>query len=187
MKWVKDLQQSLDVFGWKELDVEDLSGLTVREVKHILKDITWRKVRKVWREEARARSKLVMIGRLMDYGCKARCVEADCKRQRSMLAKLRGGTAELRIETGRWRGLKREDRICKNCRNGEVENVEHLVMRYEQVKEERGKLMELMDERVEKWQGMENESRVQSTGEGGESSPPNTQASPPQRGFPNAI
>ena len=87
MKWVKDLQQSLDVFGWKELDVEGLSGLTVREVKHILKDITWRKVRKVWREEARARSKLVMIGRLMDYGCKAQCVEVDCKRQRSMLAK----------------------------------------------------------------------------------------------------
>ena len=37
----------------------------------------------------------------MDYGYKAQCVEVDCKRQRSMLAKLRGGTAELRIETGR--------------------------------------------------------------------------------------
>ena len=73
----------------------------------------------------------------------------------------------MRIENGRWRILKREERIRKNCRNGEVENVEHLVMRCEQVKEERGKLMELMDERVEEWQGMENESRVQSTGEGG--------------------
>ena len=36
----------------------------------------------------------------MDYECKARCVEVNCKRQRSMLAKMRGGTAELRIETG---------------------------------------------------------------------------------------
>ena len=34
---------------------------------------------------------------------KARCVEVDCKRKRSMLAKFRGGTAELRIERGRWR------------------------------------------------------------------------------------
>ena len=34
---------------------------------------------------------------------KARCVEVDCKRTRSMLAKFRGGTAELRIESGRWR------------------------------------------------------------------------------------
>ena len=34
---------------------------------------------------------------------KARCVEVDCKRTRSMLAKFRGGTAELRIESGRRR------------------------------------------------------------------------------------
>ena len=67
-----------------------------------LKAIAWRKVREVWREEGRGRSKLVMIGRLMDYECKAQCVEVDCKRQRSMVAKLRGGAAELRIETGRW-------------------------------------------------------------------------------------
>ena len=33
---------------------------------------------------------------------KARCVEVDCKRTRSMLAKFRV-TAELRIESGRWR------------------------------------------------------------------------------------
>ena len=33
---------------------------------------------------------------------KAWCVEVDCKRTRSMLAKFGGGTAELRIETGRW-------------------------------------------------------------------------------------
>ena len=34
---------------------------------------------------------------------KAWCVEVDCKRTRSMLAKFRGGTVELRIESGRWR------------------------------------------------------------------------------------
>ena len=48
-------------------------------------------MREVWREEARGRAKLVLNGRLMDYECKARCVEVDCKKQRSMLAKLRGG------------------------------------------------------------------------------------------------
>ena len=77
----------------------------------------------VWREEARGRSKLGMIGRLMDYECKARCVEVDGKRQRRMLAKLRGGTAEPRCS------LERQERICKCCESGEVEDVEHLVMR----------------------------------------------------------
>ena len=31
----------------EEVDVEALSGLMMREVKHILKDIAWRKVREV--------------------------------------------------------------------------------------------------------------------------------------------
>ena len=31
----------------------------------------------------------------MDNECKARCVGMDCKRRRRMMAKLRGGTAEL--------------------------------------------------------------------------------------------
>ena len=34
---------------------------------------------------------------------KARCVEVGCKRATSMLAKFRGGSAELQIESGRWR------------------------------------------------------------------------------------
>ena len=68
-----------------------------------------------------------------------------------MLAKLRGGKAELimRIETGRCSGLERRERICKCCESGEVEDVDLLVMGCAHVKEERGKLMELMDERVE--------------------------------------
>ena len=76
------------------------------------------------------------------------------------MAKLRGGTAELRIEAGRWRGLERQERVCKCCESGEVEDVEHLVMRCAHVKEERRKLMELMNERVEGWLSMEENERV---------------------------
>ena len=144
VKWVKDLQQSLENLGWRELNVVTLDGLTIKEVKQVLKDTVWRRVKAVWREKAKGSSKLEMTGKLMDNECKAHCVGMDCKRRRRMMAKLRGGTAELRIETGRWRGLKREERICKNRRSGEVEEAKHLVMRCELVKEERGKLLELM-------------------------------------------
>ena len=53
-------------------------------------------------------------------------MEIDYIRQRRMLMKLRGGTAELRIETGRWCGLRRDEWICKMRNEGKVENVEHL-------------------------------------------------------------
>ena len=68
---------------------------------YILKCSAWRRAREGWREEARAHPKLEVMGRLMDWGCKAKCVEIECKRQGRMLRKLRGGTAKLRIETGR--------------------------------------------------------------------------------------
>ena len=42
--------------------------------------------------------------------------------------KLRGWTAELRIETGRWCGLIRDQQICKNCDAGEVEDVKHFLL-----------------------------------------------------------
>lgn len=43
--------------------------------------------------------------------------------------KLRGRTAELEFETGRWDGLRREERMCWNCRSGEVEDVGHFVLK----------------------------------------------------------
>ena len=95
------------------MNMQALSGLLLSELKHLLKCKAWGRAREGWREEARAHPKLEVMGRLMDCRCKARCVEIDCKRQRRMLMKLRGGTAELRIETDRWCGLRRDERICK--------------------------------------------------------------------------
>ena len=45
------------------------------------------------------------------------------------MTKLRGGTAELRVQCGRWIGLKREDRICGQCGLREVKDVEQFVLR----------------------------------------------------------
>ena len=70
MRWVKELQQSLVRFKWKGLDAEAVSGLTLKGVKQVLKDIAWREVREVWREAARERPKLEVIGSLMDAECR---------------------------------------------------------------------------------------------------------------------
>ena len=115
MQRVKDLRMGLEAFGWQGLDIQALSGLSLCEMKHILKYMAWRRAREGWREEAKVCPKLEVMGRLMDCRCEARRVEVDCKRQRRVLMKLRGGTAELRIETGRWYGIRRNEQICKMC------------------------------------------------------------------------
>ena len=68
-------------------------------------------------------------------------VRQDNKR---VLAKLRGGTAALRIETGRWSGLKREKRSCRQCTAEEVEDEEHLLLRCEVWRQEREMLAGFM-------------------------------------------
>ena len=70
------------------------------------------------------------------------------------MAELRGGTAELKVETGRWIGLEREDRICGQCGLREVENVEHFVLRCDGLVREREVLMKRM---VELTAGLRNE------------------------------
>ena len=81
------------------------------------------------------------VRKLVDKECKARCVEVKCSRRRRILTKLRGGTAGLQVKTGRWRGVSREESLCKNCQSEEVEDVEHLLMRYSSVADERDKLV----------------------------------------------
>ena len=54
------------------------------------------------------------------------------------------GTADLRIETGRWRGLRREDRVCTICCDGEIEDTEHLILRCKVAGEERKNVLEEM-------------------------------------------
>ena len=71
------------------------------------------------KKEAQRHPKLEGIGSLMEQECEGRGMMVMCTRRRRRLVKLRGGTAELEVETGRWRGVRREERICKNCRGGE--------------------------------------------------------------------
>ena len=70
---MKDLRMGLEAFGWQRLDMQALSGLSLSEVKHILKCKTWRSAREGWREEARARSKLEVMGRLMGHNSYQSC------------------------------------------------------------------------------------------------------------------
>ncbi len=46
------------------MKMQALSGLSLSEVKHIMKCMAWRRAREGWREEAGARPKLEVMGRL---------------------------------------------------------------------------------------------------------------------------
>ena len=43
-------------------------------------------------------------------------------------------------QCGRWRGLEREERTCRECDMGKVEDVQHWLLEYERWKDERADL-----------------------------------------------
>ena len=134
--------------------MEDLERMSLGEVKCMLTDSAVRVVKQEWEEETKIRSKLQIMGRLMEYDCRARCVETGRKNLRRVLVKLRGGTAGLRVETGRWNNLKREERICKQCEEKEVEDEEHFLLRCGSLVEKRKELLQAMGDTVEGFQEM---------------------------------
>ena len=141
--------------------VEKLKGVVSgSEVCQMLKDFAWREVRKEWLSEANERSKLGVLQRLKRRGCELKCVQVGRKSLRRILAKLRGGTAELRVESGRWVGLSREDRSCTQCGSGEVEDVEHFLLRCNRMASERAEMKKHVEKIVVGFQDRCDEEKV---------------------------
>ena len=73
------------------------------------------------------------------------CALLKSKAERGMMLKLRGGTGASQIEMGRWHGMKREERVCKECDSGEVENVCHWLLQRSAWDHLRQPLLEAME------------------------------------------
>ena len=75
--------------------------------------------------------RLEVLKRIVRLGERSECVRVVRRAGRRMMMKLRGGTACFHTEVGRWRGVTRQERVCKECDSGEVEDVGHRLMRCE--------------------------------------------------------
>ena len=105
VRWRQDLERSLRMFGWEGLRAEGMNSLSMSEVRQMLRDVAWRGL---WKE-ARSHSKLAEVQKLIEKGYEVQCVEVKCKKRRRTLVQLRGDTAALEDETGRCRGVRREE------------------------------------------------------------------------------
>ena len=65
-----------------------------------------------------------MMKEIVALELESSCVVLKRKRDKRMMIKLRGGTAVFQIEVGRWQGVERKERTCKECQSGEVEGVQ---------------------------------------------------------------
>ena len=70
-------------------------------------------MREEWNKDLGKKPKLSMLKKIVEGGQdpKSSCTDLKSKRERRVMLKLRGGTAAFQVETSRWQGVKREDRV----------------------------------------------------------------------------
>ena len=126
--WVKNMARCTDDFGWSGVGADAVRSLSDSDIREMLTSSAWRNMMSMMNKDMEEKPKLCVLKEIADLKLETRCAMVKKKGDRSMLMKLRGGTAAFQIEIGRWRGMKREERICKECQSGEVENVCHWLL-----------------------------------------------------------
>ena len=117
----------------------------------------WKRETEKWRKGMEGRTKLDRY-RVMKTELKYE-EYLECGGTRAEIASFvqcRGGVARLRVETGTWIGLRREERVCEFCVSGEVEDETHMMTRCRKWKE----VWKNMEGSVEEHEGRVGEERI---------------------------
>ena len=79
-----------------------LKELSTVEVREMLEVIAWRKVQEEWDQDMETKPKLEILKGIVKFGKWSVCARVVKRADRRRMIKLRRGTAEIQIETGRW-------------------------------------------------------------------------------------
>ena len=130
-----------------------MSGGVVRElseveVKCMSLSVAWRNVKDEWRKEVHKKPKMSIMKLIgeCEVESSCNCALLKSKAERRIMLKLRGGMAAFQIEMGRRHGMKREERVCKECDSGEVEDVCRWLLQCSAWDHLRQPLLEAMEE-----------------------------------------
>ena len=147
-QWIGKLGICLEAFGWQDCSCATLAGVSGRQLREMLRSIACRYMEKDWTEDLGSKPKLCVLNSVFVSGLNGRCWKVQEKSHRRMLMMLRGGSAPLQIETGRWKGVPREERLCRECGMNEVEDCDHWLLRCSRWDIERQHLLANVQQRL---------------------------------------
>ena len=106
-----------------------------------LKNLLFQNQMKEWQDHIEHKPKLNFLSSFKSTLGKEKYLMLNISRYEiSLLSQLRYGILPLRVETGRFRNEKRDDRLCNMCKNNEIEDEEHFLYKCTFYSEEREQL-----------------------------------------------
>ena len=114
---VKNMAKCVGEFEWQGVGGDAIKSLTDTEIGDMLLSVAWRKVRSMLMKELEERPKLEMLKEIAALELESSCAVLKRKRDRRMMIKLRGGTGSIPDRGGRWQGVERKERTCKECQS----------------------------------------------------------------------
>ena len=142
---------------WKESPCNSLSK---RECRDIVNSILFRLERAMWNDERMRKPKLRTYNTFKhEYLPEPYTNLLTCRAHRSFLARLRGGSAPLEIETGRYVGTPADQRVCKLCHSG-VEDELHFVLTCPSLDADRQVLFNFMRNLVQSYELLSLEEKL---------------------------
>ena len=91
--WVKNTAKCVGDFGWSGMGVDVVKNLSDSEIQEMLDSVAWRRVTPMMKEDMEDKPKLSILREIADLKLESSCALVKEKRERTMLMKLRGGTA----------------------------------------------------------------------------------------------
>ena len=125
-----EVKNLFDAFGWQDYICATLVGFSGGQLREMLRSVACRHMENDWAEDLGSKPKLCILNSVCVNGYDGRCWKVRKKNHRRVLMMLRGGSVSFQIETGRWKGVPREERVCRECEmTEEIEDCNHWLLR----------------------------------------------------------
>jgi Reverse transcriptase (RNA-dependent DNA polymerase) len=133
-RWCKYTHALLSELGMEQIWLQNDTACDDKQWDKDLREKIDEREEKLWLERMQTKPKLRTYITLKHKLKFEPYLDHDNTQARQIMTRLRGGTNELRIETGRYPNTNRDRRLeiserrCLLCMSGDVENEEHFVM-----------------------------------------------------------
>ena len=87
-----------------------------------------REIQSEWKGIIASSSKLQDLAGLLSISEPSYSTDIRNREVRSVTSKIRGGTARLRVEEGRWSRIEKSERLCQHCELQEVEDSNDFIL-----------------------------------------------------------